>query len=170
MNIDNDKRYRTMTIASVEERPDGWDVTWSDHWGMLYVTNENCKQAPTPGEVARCYEEGGNVVRGIVIGGRVYRYRPDPEATADENTALQKAVAEALKPFEALAKRHLEDIAAARRRADALRLKADDHFARLADDEARWIGHAHEALRAAIEMVKRSCTRTALVTFGDERA
>jgi hypothetical protein len=84
MNIDNDKRFRTMTIESVEERPDGWDVKWSDHWGVLYVTNEHCKQAPSPGETARVYEEGGNVVRGIVIGGRVYRYRPDPEAAPAE--------------------------------------------------------------------------------------
>jgi hypothetical protein len=78
MNIDTDKQFQTMTIESVEERPDGWDVKWADHWGMLYVTNETCKRAPVPGEVARCYGKGGGyVVRGIVINGRVYRYKTE---------------------------------------------------------------------------------------------
>jgi hypothetical protein len=79
MNWDTDKQYQSHTVKSVEERPDGWEVSWREGM-LLYVTNEHCKQAPVPGELARLYGRGlGYEVRGVVIGGRVYRYKTEAE-------------------------------------------------------------------------------------------
>lgn len=82
MSITEDTQFRSVTIAAVEPVNDGWSCTDSDGWS-LYVPSDLCSTPPHPGETMRQYGHGfGAVVRGIVIGGRVYRYRTEAEEQA----------------------------------------------------------------------------------------
>lgn len=79
---DTDQQFHEVTIAKVESTESGWDVTRSDGWNIL-VTNEQEKSPPVIGETIRCYGRGiGYTVRGITIGGRVYRYETEAECEA----------------------------------------------------------------------------------------
>lgn len=79
MNIDIDDEYECVRVSKVEPSENGWYVLRDDGWS-LWVTSENCQQAPVPGEEMRCYGRGiGYEVRGIAINGRVYRYRTPQE-------------------------------------------------------------------------------------------
>jgi hypothetical protein len=99
MAWDTDKQFKEYTVAEVCERGDGWEVGWRDGF-WLYVTNELCKQPPARGEVARCYGKGfGYEVRGVVINGRVYRYKTEAEQEQERTDYLarrQREQAEAL--------------------------------------------------------------------------
>lgn len=83
MNIpDNDRPWGTETITGVRDDEGGW-VVLMDSTG-IFVPNDLCKQRPEPGERASFYGKGfGYEVRGIVINGRVYRYRTEAEAKQD---------------------------------------------------------------------------------------
>jgi len=86
---ENDRQFWTAIVTKVEPsnlpNMTGWFVTDREGWS-LYVTNEHCKQAPVPGEAMRRYGRGiGYMVRGIVIGGRVYRYQTAEELANDHH-------------------------------------------------------------------------------------
>jgi hypothetical protein len=86
MNISkSDTEFQEDSIKSVEALPSGeWSITDSKGWS-LFVPNDICAQAPAPGETCRLYGRGiGRPVRGIVIGGRLYRYE-----TAEEHAESQ---------------------------------------------------------------------------------
>lgn len=76
---ENDTQFEATAVAKVEPAKDGWLVTRADGWG-LFVPSEHCADEPQPGEGMLCYGRGvGYPVRGIVIGGRCYRYETPAE-------------------------------------------------------------------------------------------
>lgn len=83
-----DTEFQDDTIRSVDDAYEkGWGVTGGSG-RSLFVTNELCKQAPKAGESYRLYGRGiGRPVRGVVIGGRIYRYE-----TPDEHEVSQAAM------------------------------------------------------------------------------
>lgn len=87
-----DTEFQDDTIKSVDDNAEnGWGVTGGSGWS-LFIPNELCKQTPKPGESYRLYGRGiGYAVRGIVIGGRVYRYE-----TPAEHEVSQQAMRERL--------------------------------------------------------------------------
>lgn len=88
-----DTEFQDDRIAKVDDRSDrGWGVTGGSGWS-LFVPNDACAQEPKPGESYRLYGRGiGRPVRGIVIGGRVYKYE-----TPTEHEASQVAMCERLR-------------------------------------------------------------------------
>jgi hypothetical protein len=88
MNIDTDKQYQESRVQSVTPREGvGWEVE-HDGWHLL-VTSEQCQVEPKPGEMMRCYGRGiGYTVRGVAIGGRVYRYKTEAEQEQERQDYL----------------------------------------------------------------------------------
>jgi hypothetical protein len=85
MDMGADAEFREHRLETVEAAKDGsgWTITFDDCL-CTFVTSKTCKVAPQPGETLRLYGRGfGYTVRGIVIGGRVYRYRTEAEAAQD---------------------------------------------------------------------------------------
>jgi hypothetical protein len=82
MSIDpGDKQYTTYFVAEVTDEPngEGWMIKSSEGWS-LWCEMTLCEQRPVPGESLLVYGKGiGFPARGIVIGGRVYRYRTAAE-------------------------------------------------------------------------------------------
>jgi hypothetical protein len=105
---ENDKPYETLVISGVSGVsrggvPEGWTIHTEEGW-VFFVENHICDTIPSMGERADLYEKGlGHAIRGIVIEGRVYRYRTEAE---------QKAKNE--KEFEALLRKKAEEDAAFR--------------------------------------------------------
>lgn len=78
MNWDTDPQFTENKLTSVEASPGGWDLGLDG--SHLFCTNEHCQKAPAVGETARLYGKGfGYMVRGIIIEGRVYRYRTEEQ-------------------------------------------------------------------------------------------
>lgn len=79
MSIDaNDLQFSESVIDTVRESPDGYELT-HDGW-TLYCPKVEGLPAPSVGETMRSYGRGiGCTVRGIVVGGRVYRYMTEAE-------------------------------------------------------------------------------------------
>jgi len=85
----NDKQYQTYMIDGVETHENGWTV--KSDGACLFVDNEHEKTPPAVGEVGMYFGRGfGYAVRGVVIGGRTYRYQTEQEM----NEAQDKAAAE----------------------------------------------------------------------------
>lgn len=79
MTIATDTQFQEHVVGKVVPCDNGWEIGWRDGF-CLFVTNERCQVAPEPGELARLYGKGfGYTVRGVVIGGRVYRYESEQE-------------------------------------------------------------------------------------------
>jgi hypothetical protein len=74
MNIDpRDVEFEESIIDAVRENPDSYELT-QNGWTIGCPKVEGLP-APTVGETMRLYGRGiGHTVRGIVVGGRVYRY------------------------------------------------------------------------------------------------
>jgi hypothetical protein len=89
MNIDTDKQYQESRVESVRPCESGWEVA---HGGWtLFVTSEQCQYEPKPGEIMRCYGRGiGYTVRGVAIGGRVYRYKTEAEQERQDYLAAEQ--------------------------------------------------------------------------------
>lgn len=85
-----DTQYQSHILDAVYEDKDGWSVRSKDGW-TLYVTNKHCAAAPQAGEHMIVYGRGfGYPVRGVDIGGRVYRYMTEAQyeqAEIDERLA-----------------------------------------------------------------------------------
>lgn len=79
MNIDaGDNQFEESIIDAVREHSDGYELT-HDGWTLSCPKVEGLP-APRVGETMRCYGKGiGYTVRGIVVGGRVYRYQTEAE-------------------------------------------------------------------------------------------
>lgn len=76
---DDDLEFEATAVQEAEPTKGGWYVTRADGWG-LFVTSEHCSDEPQPREGMICYGRGiGYPVRGITIGGRVYRYETPAE-------------------------------------------------------------------------------------------
>jgi hypothetical protein len=89
---EDDAQFEESTVDHVESSSAGWSVT-GDHGWSIYVTDEQEKIAPAVGERMRLYGRGiGYPVRGIVIGGRTYRYE-----TPEQHDASQQALHERMK-------------------------------------------------------------------------
>lgn len=82
MNPFIDEEFQDALVAKVEDCQGGWII---DHDGWsLFCTDETCKTPPQVGEMMRMWGRGiGYEVRGIAIGGRVYRYKTQEQADAD---------------------------------------------------------------------------------------
>ena len=88
----SDDQFTEDTLDAVRERPDGYELT-HDGWTLSCPKVEGLP-APCVGEILRCYGRGiGSIVRGIVVGGRVYRYRTEAEehTRAAEEQRAQEA-------------------------------------------------------------------------------
>jgi hypothetical protein len=107
MNWQNDYECRITRVADVEDARDGWVVKCSEGWS-LFVTNENCRVRPELGEAFLQFGRGiGHTVRGIVIGGRGYRYETKEQER--ERDAREAAQAKTRKRDEYEAKRSAFD-------------------------------------------------------------
>lgn len=83
--IDRDTQYFAERVKGAEpdENGKGWTLSLEEG-GCIWLTSEHCQVQPQPGETARLYGKGfGYDVRGIAIGGRVYRYKSEEVAQAD---------------------------------------------------------------------------------------
>jgi hypothetical protein len=70
-----DDEVETFTIAKVEDREECFIVQMDDGFSLM-VPKDRCDVLPTVGEAIRLYGKGvGYPVRGIVIAGRIYRYK-----------------------------------------------------------------------------------------------
>ena len=88
---EKDLEFETVSVTDVTTANGGWMVERDDGW-HLFVPSEDCSTAPTAGEEMRCYGRGiGYPVRGIVVGGRVYRYE-----TPEEHEVSQREMRERL--------------------------------------------------------------------------
>lgn len=96
-----DNPYESATLTYVESNDDGWSIGFGG-WG-LFVPNDQCAVSPKVGEKVELYGRGvGYSVRGIVIGGRVYRYlteeqeqrRHHDEVKASKRERREKLAAE----------------------------------------------------------------------------
>ncbi len=118
----SDPEREVTTVTKVEAIDTGWSIKRADGWS-LWVTNEQCAVAPKPGETMLCFGRGfGFGVRGVVIGGRVYRY-----LTAEQDE-----------------KRWKDEVDASRRK------RADDYEAKRSDFDAR-VRALPEPLRVRVE-------------------
>lgn len=89
---DSDKPFQVAIINSVKTHDIGFDVNFDADWSP-FVPNDAVKIAPKPGEKIELYGKGlGYPVRGIVIGGRVYKY-----LTAAEQEAANAAERERIR-------------------------------------------------------------------------
>jgi len=101
MNVDTDQQYEETKVSKVEGDASGWTVLRDDGWS-LYVPSDACQIAPQPGEVMRCYGRGiGHTVRGIVINGRVYRYRTEAQDRQDHADMVARQKQERRDAYEA---------------------------------------------------------------------
>jgi hypothetical protein len=74
-----DTQFREFEVLRVARRIDGvWFVTASGGW-IMHVPDDLCTVPPKAGEILRVYGAGFGHVRGIIIGGRTYRYRTPEE-------------------------------------------------------------------------------------------
>lgn len=92
MNIDTDRQYEDHKLDKVDASEEGWTLHFDGSY-CTFVENTRCQVAPQPGETMRRYGRGfGYPVRGVVINGRVYRYRTDAEEAQHhrEQVAEQK--------------------------------------------------------------------------------
>lgn len=98
----NDREFQEHRIDAVKASKDGYELTW-DGW-TLSCPKVDGLPTPRVGEMCRCYGRGiGSTVRGIVIEGRVYRYKTAPEQEAehrqrcrDQEAKREKELADAL--------------------------------------------------------------------------
>lgn len=82
MGIRDDQDFQVVILDTVEPIENGWLVGYNG-W-MLFCPNENCTVPPQVHETMRMFGKGlGFQVRGIEIGGRVYRYKPKVQADAE---------------------------------------------------------------------------------------
>lgn len=82
--IASDLQFEESIVEKVTPYRDGhgWEVGHRGAW-VIGVDAERCDVPPQVGETIRTYGRGiGSIVRGIVIGGRVYRYRTEDEQRA----------------------------------------------------------------------------------------
>lgn len=88
----NDKPSARGQVDRVEPSDGGWVIS-RDGW-CLHVPDDKCSTPPGVGETIELYGRGiGYTVRGIVIGGRVYRYlteEQDNQRHRDEVEASKK--------------------------------------------------------------------------------
>lgn len=92
--MENDKQYREDTVAKVRIGSKGWEVQGTDGWS-LFVTNSECQTPPKEGETLRYYGRGiGSPVRGIVVGGRTYRYQTEAEQNEDFRQSQRQRIRE----------------------------------------------------------------------------
>lgn len=91
---DSDKPYQIAIIQSVKAHDTGFGVNFDNGWG-LFIPNDAVRTAPMPGEQIELYGKGfGYPVRGIVIGGRVYKYLTAAEQEAADTTERERIRAE----------------------------------------------------------------------------
>lgn len=78
----HDDEFQVAKVDSVEECEGGW-VVGHNGWSLL-CTNDECSVAPQVGEEFVMFGRGiGYTVRGIEIGGRVYRYTSKQQHEAE---------------------------------------------------------------------------------------
>lgn len=82
---EQDMQFQAHEVGTVEPATNGWSVGFVHGW-HLFVTSDNVKEPPTPGEPVLLFGRGiGYPVRGIVIGGRVYRYQGAAEHEVEQS-------------------------------------------------------------------------------------
>lgn len=99
----DDTEYQEVAIDEVTEIENGYEIQRADGW-TLWCPKVEGLPAPLAGETMRCYGAGiGSTVRGIVIGGRVYKYKTAEEQevehqqwVADQHALREKEMQESL--------------------------------------------------------------------------
>lgn len=93
--IEADQQYQLHGVGRVQLDEDdkgklrGWTIGLADGFS-IFCENTLCDQRPEPGEAVRLYGEGlGRPVRGIVIAGRVYRYKTEAEEEQEHQEYVQ---------------------------------------------------------------------------------
>lgn len=83
MNWQEDAQYWTETIFEVRDDDNGWILTDASHLS-IFCPSDKCSVPPKAGETVHLYGKGlGYEVRGIVVEGRVYRYKTEEQAKVD---------------------------------------------------------------------------------------
>lgn len=102
MKIDStDREYQDGVLDEVEINADGSYTLKHDGWSLWCAAVEGLP-APKAGETLRMYGRGiGHTVRGIVIGGRVYRYKTAAQEAADHRAWVDNLHAEREREMEA---------------------------------------------------------------------
>lgn len=99
--MQHDTQFEDSKVKSVrEEVGQGWSVGSSDGW-HLFVSNKEMATPPAVGETMRTYGKGfGYPVRGIVIGGRVYRYQSEADAETARVASIEESKRQKRAEFE----------------------------------------------------------------------
>lgn len=99
--MQHDQQFEDSTVKSVRtEDTRGWSVGSSDGWS-IFVDNGETATPPEVGESLRIYGKGlGYMVRGIVIGGRVYRYQSEEDAETERVAAIEASKRQRRAEFE----------------------------------------------------------------------
>ena len=120
-----DTEFRSDVVDVVTDYHDsqnpGWTIAMKSGW-HIGCPATLCEQKPAPGEEILLFGKGtGYYVRGVIIGGRVYRYE----------TAIEAQVAAMIEQDAAMAKRDAEAIAQAPERDAAVAKMPADFRARI---------------------------------------
>lgn len=99
MNREDDDEFQESAIEKVRETESSYELTHNGAW-VIGCPKVDGLPAPRVGETLRTYGRGiGSVVRGIVVDGRVYRYRTAVEQRADEEREHAERQAQAERDF-----------------------------------------------------------------------
>lgn len=79
MNI-KERPFETTTVDNVKQDDESWIIGMRTGFSLV-VPRGLCREPPETGESVELYGRG--FVRGIVIGGRVYRYLTEEQADAE---------------------------------------------------------------------------------------
>lgn len=78
-----DEQYEEHLISEVTDGHNGWELKFDGCW-VIICPSDLCAVRPKVGQRVRLFGRGiGFDVRGIVVDGRVYRYRTEAEADAE---------------------------------------------------------------------------------------
>ncbi len=116
-----DKQFQAYRLDTVKQSDNGWELGF-DGGTFIWCTAEECAQDPQPGEEVRLYGKGfGYPVRGIVIGGRRYRYD-----TPNEDEVKRAAeIAESTRRREEETRRYQIEINSGKHEPQVFAIKAD---------------------------------------------
>ncbi len=92
MSISTDKQFGDSTIKGITPQVHGTGFTLDTSDGCIFEANPKGLPLPEAGQTVRMYGRGmGYIVRGIVVGEHVYRYRTEAENEAQRLADIKEA-------------------------------------------------------------------------------